>query len=345
MKTKNILFASALIVFQHCLWGQGEEVVYDSPSNSFISLSLQTHKNKLRFGTQDEYYIKADGTYVKPQDSNYYDVDKRMSHNMASKYAFVELLKIRYKEDMFSVMDRSLFTERKQNMYDKEQKSYTAQQQVLALANALSTKMELKRFFCNEKGEDCASTFKEDGYYNEPRNIRTWGGRGASEFQQLRAYTTFVNELFPKLQQWGNSLHPTNKIDGYFVAKAQLGKYDFKDGGYWLDTNQFYQNGFLLRWRGLQPINTSERKLMHPNGTSILYKMSPEEAETFSEKYKHIFLVLDVMASLDGMENYRADHLKTTYTLNSPVIEIYSDDGLTNKVGEINIETMVYKTR
>ena len=73
--------------------------------------------------------------------------------------------------------------------------------------------------------------------------------------------------------------------------------------------------------------------------------MSPEEAETFSEKNQQIFLVFDVTGYLNGLENYRADQLKTTFSLNSPVIEIYSDDGLTKKVGEININTMVTKTR
>lgn len=340
---KNLFFIAFLIIAQPSK-GQ-EEKIYNPPSASFISLSLQTHKGKLRFGVQDEYFVKADGTYVSSKEEGYFEKDKQSSHHMASKHAFMELLKMRFKKDMFEVMDRELFTERTQNMYDKELKSYTAQQHVLALSNALCAKTELKRFFCNEKEEDCAEMFKEDGYYNEPRNIRNWGGRGASEFQKLRAYTGFVKELFPKVQSWGASLYPSNTLEGYYVARGVLGTYDFKEGGYWLDTNQFFNNGFLLRWNGLQPSNSSERKLMHPNGTFILFKMSPADAEAFSEKHQYVYLVFDVTAYLNGVENYRADQLKTTFGLNSSTIELYSDDGLTQKVGNIDINTMVSKTR
>ncbi|MEC8833020.1 MAG: hypothetical protein VX772_11725 [Bacteroidota bacterium] len=342
---KQVFFIITVLVFQIMGWGQSQEKVFNPPTTDFISLSLQTHKGKLRFGVQDEYFLKSDGTYVSSRDDEYFEKDKQFSHNNASRHAFVELLKIRFKEDMFDVMDKDFFTERTQNMYEKDLKSHTAQQHVLALANALCNKQQSIRFFCNPKEEDCASGFQQDGYYNEPRNIRSWGGRGASEFQKLRAYTNFVKEKFPLVGKWAKTLYSDNVLEGYYVTRTNLGTYDFKNGGYWLNTYQFYNQGFLLKWYGLQPANSSERKLMHPNGSSILFKMLPEEAETFSEKSQQIFLVFDASGYLNGLENYRADQLKTTFSLNSPVIEIYSDDGLTKKVGEININTMVSKTR
>jgi len=342
---KNLLFVIIIIVCQGVGWGQPMEKVLDPPSADFISLSLQTHKGKLRFGVQDEYFVKADGTYISSREEGYFEMDKRSSHHMASKHAFMELLKMRFKEDMFAVMDKDLFTERKQNMYEEELKSLTAQQHVLALANALCNTQQLIRFFCNPKEEDCVPGFPQEGYYNEPRNQRPWGGRGASEFQKLRAYTAFVGEKFPMVEKWGKSLYPDDILEGYYVARTNLGTYDFKEGGYWFNTHQFYNRGFLLHWYGLQPSNSAERNLMHPNGTSILFKMPPEEAEHFSEKHQYLYLVLDVTGYLNGVENYRADQLKTTFSLNSPIIELYSDDGLTQKVGEIDINTMVFKTR
>ena len=342
---KKFLIILILLVVHFSVWGQGEEKVFDAPSSSFIDLSLQTHNGKLRFGLQDGYYIKSDGSYVKANEASYFEMDKRFSHNNASRHAFTELLKMRFKEDMFAAMDKDYFTVRTPNMYDKKQKSYTGQQHVLTLANALCTTEQAIQFFCNPKEEDCTRIFPEEGYYNEPRNIRYWGGRGASEFQKLRAYTSFVKEKFPLVQEWAKTLYPDNKISGYYVAKTNLGTYDFKEGGYWLRTGEFSNNGFLLRWFGLQPSNSSERKLMHPNGSSILLKMSPEKAEAFSENYQYLFLVFDVTGQLNGLENYRADQLKTTFTLNSSVIEIYTDDALTNRVGEIDINTMVSKTR
>ena len=72
---------------------------------------------------------------------------------------------------------------------------------------------------------------------------------------------------------------------------------------------------------------------------------APPLGKAFSEKVQQVYLVFDVTGRLNGLESYRADQLKTTFTLNSPIIEIYSDDSLTNKVDEIDINTMVTKTR
>ena len=327
------------------LWSQGTEKIYESPSSNFIDLSLQTHNGKLRFGVQDEYYLKSDGSYVKASDASYVDVDKRFSHNNASKYAFAELLKIRFKEDIFAAMDREYFTERTYNMFEEDIMSHTAQQHTLALANALCTNQYAMNYFCNQKDADCASSSMQEGYYNEAGKIRPWGGRGANEFQKLRAYTTFAKKDLPLIEKWGKTLLPDNMLNGYYVTRTTLGTYDFKAGGFWLQTHQFYNQGFMLKWYDLQPANSFERKLMHPNGASILFKMSPEKAESFSEKVQQIHLVFDVTGKLNGLENYQSNQLKTTFTLNSSIIKIYSDDGLDNKAGEIDINTMVTKTR
>lgn len=334
-----------LLLIQIVVHGQSPEMVFEPPSPDFISLSLQTHEGELRFGNQDEYFLKSDGTYFKLGDDGYFEMDKRSSHNRASRHAFVELLKMRFKKEMFNAMDKTYFTERKQNMYEEEIKSHTAQQHALTLANALCNKKQSIRLFCNPKEEDCTSVFPKDGYYNEPRNIKGWGGRGASEFQKLRAYTAFIEELFPSVEQWADTLYPDNTLEGYYVVKAQLEQYDFKAGGYWFHTHQFHNRGFLLSWYDLQPANSSERKLLHPNGSSLLLPMAPDKAEDFSEKHQQIFLVFKVSVSLNGLENYRADQLKTTFSLSSPVITIYGDDALTKKVAEMDIGSVEIKTR
>ena len=324
---------------------QENEVVYPPPSSEFIELKLQTHNGKLRFGMQDNYYMNADGSYVDNTGEAFSTAEKKTSHNAISRHAFVELLKIRFQDEIFSVMDRDFLAKRAQNMYEKELKSYSAQQQVLVLANALSTKTQKRRFFCNDKQEDCANRFREDGYYGIPRSVLGWGGKGASEFQQLRAYTSFVKELFPKIQQWGNALHPKNAVEGYFVGNIKLGEYDFKRGGFWLNIDAFYNTDFLLRWHLFQPNNPAERTLVSPKGCQILLAVSPEKAEKLAEKHQSLFMVFGVMVSFEGIENYKANQLKTLFNLSSPILEIFTDHGLTQKISEIDINSMITKTR
>lgn len=320
-------------------------ITYEPPNTSFIPLALQTHNGKLRFGEQDNYYTNPDGSYIKHNDHNYPEIDKNSSHNLMSQYAFVQLLKIRYQQEIFDVMDKELFTKRKNDMYDKELKSLTAQEQLLVLANTLLSTKGQRGIFCNEKQEDCLSMFKDDGYYRGIRDILPWGGKGATEFQQLRAFKTVANEFFPKMQKWGNSLHTGDEIEGYYIGKTRLGTYDFKSGGYWLDTNQFNNQGYLLQWHNLQPKNTSERKLKHPYGSQILFELSPEKAEEFSEKYEKLYLVFEVNVALNGIENFQMNRLKTLFTLTSPTISLYVDDSLTNKVGELDLGSLTIKTR
>ena len=99
-----------LLLIQIVVHGQSQEIVFVPPSFDFISLSLQTHEGKLRFGNQDEYFQKSDGTYISSRDDGYFEMDRRSSHNRASRHAFVELLKMRFKKEMFSAMDRNYFT-------------------------------------------------------------------------------------------------------------------------------------------------------------------------------------------------------------------------------------------
>ena len=113
-----------LLLIQIVVHGQSPEMVFEPPSPDFISLSLQTHEGKLRFGNQDEYFLKSDGTYINSRDDGYFETDKRSSLNRASRHAFVELLKMRFKKEMFDAMDKTYFTERRQNMYEEEVKEY-----------------------------------------------------------------------------------------------------------------------------------------------------------------------------------------------------------------------------
>ena len=309
-------------------------------SSKFIPLSLQTHKNKLRLGLQDNYMIGKDGKYINSKDEGYVVIEKEIRHQKASQHAFSELLKIRFQEDILKAMDKTYFTEKKHNMYAEDLKSYTAQEFLLRLANTLTAQAEKRQLFCNQKQEDCNTKFKDNGYWNNNSNNRYWGGKSSSEFQRLRAFTTFANKSLPELKKWANALYPKNTIDAYYVSEINLGKYDFKNQGYWLNMNQLYNNGFLLRWHNFQPTNATERKLKEPKASKVLYALTPEKAELFSEKHKKLFVVLDVIIHVKGIESYGNDQLKINANLKNNTLKLYTDDSLTLEAGEIDINSM-----
>ncbi|MFS4467650.1 hypothetical protein [Maribacter sp. 2210JD10-5] len=332
--------------------GQGESVnenllIFKSPSPNLISLALQTHKQKLRFGEQDNYFITPHGDYINAKAEEYLKVDMKTVEVAYGRQGFITLLKMKFQADLFDNMDKEYFTERTNNMYEEDLKSYTAQNHILKAANSLSTRKEMKRYFCNSDltKEKCERTYGDDNYsYRSIGQEIYWGGMGANEFQRLRNYKEFVNANLKTLQQWSAEVIPDNVVDGYFVAKSILGKYDFKAKGYWL--RDFHgSNNFLVNFYNLEPVDSYERKLLHKNGTQILLKMSPEVAESFSKNHEYIFMVFDIKAKIKGVKSYRNDTLKTSYSLNSPIINLYTDDSLTLNIGELDITNMTTRTR
>jgi hypothetical protein len=321
-------------------------ITFKPPSEKFIPLLLQTHKQQLRFGHQNSYSIKPDGSYISHhnQPALAKKIDKKTTLLQYSRQAIYELLKLKFMSDVYADMDKELLTKYSSSMYSKDKNSYHAQQHLLKLANSITSNKELYQYFCNPKKEDCAFTADKNVYYY--KNIisgKNWGGKGANEFQTLKSYTSYVQNNLEPLQQWSSSIFPDNITNGYYVIKTYLGEYDFKNQGYWISSNSFVQDRFLFQFYNLEPANANERKLINPRGVSILFKMSPSEAEKFSESsVKTIFLVFEIKVSLKGLERVY-ERIKTSYTLESPIIEIYYDEGLTKKIDELSINTMITK--
>ena len=318
-------------------------ITFKPPSEKFISLLLQTHNQQLRFGHQNDYYLQADGSYISHSNQPvlWEKIDKKTAQLQYGRKAIYELLKLKFMSEVYADMDKELLTKYSSSMYLKDKNSYHAQQHLLKLANSITRNKEMYGYFCNPKKEDCAFTADKNVYYY--RNIGSWGGKGANEFQILKSYTSYVKNNLETLKQWSSSIFPNNTTNGYYVIKTYLGEYDFKNQGYWISSNSFVQDRFLLQRYNLEAANASQRKLINPRGVSILFKMSPSEAEKFSESStKTIFLVFEIKVSLKGLER-GYERIKTSYTLESPIIEIYKDNSLTKKIDELSIDTMITK--
>ncbi len=316
-------------------------ITHTPPSRKFIPIILQTHKGLLRFGEQDNYFTLPDGSFVNhTSETAYKEADKKTWELMLGRHAYYELLKFKYMSQVYADMNKTMFTTHTSSMYQKDKNSFTAQTYFLKLANAVINTEEIYRFFCNPKEEDCDYENKKDKYYyRNVGDVKNWGGKGANEFKKLDMYTTYVRENFEELQQWGSTFFPNDTKEGYFVITAHLSTYDFENGGYWLRTNTFINNGKLFRYMDLQPSNAHERKLLNPKGVEILYKLAPKEAEKLTETTKKFFMVFKIKIAIKGME-YNYGHLDTNYTLQSTIIELFKDDSLGDKLGEISIETM-----
>ncbi|MEK6155146.1 hypothetical protein WIW50_17885 [Flavobacteriaceae bacterium 3-367] len=317
---------------------------YEPPSDKFIAIKMQTHQGLLRFGEIDNYFTLPDGSYVNHKSQTAFQkADKKNWEISMGRQAFYELLRFKYMSDIYKDMDRALFTKYAGSMYEKDKNSWLAQTNLLKLANAVTHVKDMPRFFCNPKLNACGYDPSGVKYFHRNvGNVSNWGGKNASEFKQLGAYTAYVNEYYSELQQWKDHFFVNDSEKGYLVVPVHLNAYDFKHKGYWLRLNAFINNGKLFRYMGLQPSNSKERKLVDARGVQILYPMSPEKAEVFSENTRILYLVFKIKVTIKGM-GYNYEHLDASYTLLSPTIALYKDDSLTDKTGELSIETMTTK--
>ncbi len=318
-------------------------ITFKPPSEKFIPLLLQTHKQQLRFGHQNSYSLKPDGSYIShhKQPVLAKKIDKKTTLLQYGRQAIYELLKLKFMSEVYADMDKEFLTKRSSSMYVKGKNSYHAQQHLLKLANAITSNKELYRYFCNSKKEDCAFTADKDVYYY--RNIGNWGGKEANEFQTLKSYTSYVQNNLKILQQWSNTIFPDNIVEGFLVIKTFFREYDFKNQGYWIHLTPTGQNDFLLSYMGLEPTNPNERKLADPRGVLILYKMTASEAEKLSDAQKrNIFMVFKIKATLKDLEQQYI-RLKVRYILTSPIIEFFWDESLTKKISALSIDTMITK--
>ncbi len=316
---------------------------YPPPSKKFIPIKLQTHQGLLRFGEQDNYYSIPDGSFVNHKSQKaFQEADKKTWEITLGQKAYYELLRFKYMSEVYKDIDKELFTKYASSMYREDKNSWLAQTNLLKLANAVTHTTEMPRFFCNPK-EKCPYDVTGEKYYHRSvGNVAPWAGRGASEFKQLAAYTSYVNENLSTLQQWKDDFFKDDTEEGYLVTRVYLGTYDFANKGYWLKPRANIINGRIFRRMELVPQNSNERKFTGPRGIEILYPMSPERAEEFSEKNQSIFMVFKIEVTIKGMEaNY--EHVDVDYAFKSPTIIIYTDDSLTKKVDELSIEIMTTK--
>ena len=315
--------------------GYEDTKIFKSPSQNFIPIMLQTHKGALRFGKQNNYSLLPDGSHLSHKIVQTKGIDVKTAKLSESRQAFIQLLRMKYMADEYKDLDKESFTVQASSMYKEEKNSLQAQNQLLKLANAVSSISLMSKCFCNPKLNDC--NYNSKNFYRGIRNIHPWGGKGANEFKRLNSYTNYVSQYLKPLQEWSHNLFTDNTIDGYMVLTSRLGTYDFKNKGFWLSFHSSQSSWFFLRFSDLAPNTINERKLTSSNTSSILYKMPPNIAEQFSEKTRIIYMVFKIKVLLKGIDPYR-EAIKSSFSLENSTIELYDAEDLKTKIGEISID-------
>ncbi|MBD0851913.1 hypothetical protein [Maribacter arenosus] len=294
---------------------QDQEVLrFKAPSKDFRDIVIQSYNGLPRYG-----------------ELNFQTGTNALITNKAYK----ALLELKFLEDTFKDMDWSKLTKQKNTSEDLAKKnSEFAQNHLRILAGETLSDEKLKEYFCDSEASSSCDFQNRAG---ERVFVSYWGGTSKNEFAQNRSYTTFVKEYFDILKTWGQSFYKNDSEVAYYVAKGLVAeKYDFKEKGYWIG-NLFSNGGdFMLHQSNFIPYTENEKAIRHQR-KKIFLPIDADKAKTYKLIARSpVYVVFKVLVN---PKPNNTTSVNWEFELESPILEIYKDVTLTDKMGEVDINS------
>lgn len=333
-------------------------IVLQSESADFQSIRLQKHNELPRIGA-----INSFGKYT----SRNYDYNKEMAERINEferhQRLYFQMIRAKYKSDALKGIEKNI-------LYKKNYPQNEPEEQYKLNQYAIQTFLqEISYNTLSEKGKEKYFVNTDAGYGG---GAITWGGRDADEFRILKIYKEFTKNNLDHLINWSNSFMPDDQLEFYFVNACTLDKYDFERQGYAIIVKEGVShmniNSITLDGKfkgdiqrdvfgthaGQNEFEFNLNEVSQLGYGKLLLKISPEKAENLSEELSHygaslnrdvVFMVRKVKMQTVKRRRTLATQNKTqdtqeqefSYSFSEPFAEVYSDEGLKNKIGTIKL--------
>ena len=301
---------------------QGPEVnatdilTYKAPSKDFIDVVIQSHKGLPRYG--DLYFLR--GTTARTNNK-----------------AYEALLELKLLKETFKDMDQTKLT--KHGSSDlAEKNSQFAQFHLLTLAREVFTDEKLQEYFCDPEAKAPCNFYNTAG---DRGHVSHWGGTGKNEFAQNRSYTGFIKNYYGALQEWSETFYKDGSEIAYYVVRAAVAdKYDFKNKGYWIGNIFGIGGDFILHYSNFLAYTENEKALKHQSKKAFLAVDSNKAKEFNLQSRSPVFVVFKVRVTPSVQS---PTHVAWEFELEDSKIEVYKNPALTNKIGEMDMKTVMLK--
>jgi len=323
-------------------YNEDDYLVYKSPDPAFKDIVVQKFKDLPRFGAIDSYMMQDNPKKV---DLSKEAGEKRNLTGIGYT-GFAHLVRIHSLKEHFKVMDRTALTQQtKGKIIEEEAKSSLAQKVLKEFAFDIGSDVLKKEYFMN----DWSGTGKS-------ALVREWGGHQADDFTENERYVSFVEKYLDIILKWSESFYTDGTEDFQSVHAIKFqGQYDFDKGGFWIRlpikrpplgvSSVEYFSEFLPNTPYGQQFYNKTEQVDYING-DVLFKMSPDKAESLiNDKTVLLQMTMKVRSVFKGFDTanpfvYSANY---TYHFLDPILELFSDAQLTKKIGEIDLNKLVYK--
>lgn len=323
-------------------YNESDYLVYKSPDPAFKDIVIQKHKGLPRFGAVD-FYMKRDNP--KQVDLSKEAADKRNLTGLGYT-GFAHLVRIHMLKEHFKAMDKTALTQQtKGKIIEQEAKSSLAQKVLKEFAFDMGTDALKREYFMNDWSGDGKSPF-----------VRKWGGHQADDFTENERYVSFVDKYLDTILKWSEAFFSDGTEDFQLVHDIKFhGQYDFDKGGFWIQlplrsksikvSSLDYFSDFLPQTPYGQEIANKTSQVEYINGY-VLFKIAPEKAEALIND-KSVLLQL-TMKVRSVFKDFQTDNpfvygARYSYHFLEPAMELYSNAELTQKIGEIDLQDLIYK--
>lgn len=316
-----------IITFGHAQTAdKGDLLVYKSPSEKFIDITLQAHNELPRFGVPNDYLPVGQ----KPtRGAHTPEIRKKQALTSIGLRNYSIMISLKYLAPIMKDLDTERLTIASGN-------ATGAQQNSIFLQNFLRN--QVAPTICT--AEACKGA-----------------GQGKNEFERLRNYKVFVENCLEPLQKWSNTFFENNELMAYHVSYLSFGNnYDFDQKGYWVSHNFGLNNIFPRKQSGgtkmvtFEPLtpyeHTLKNKLGRGLGLQFLLKIDEETAERYQVAgIRRLYAVKKIKLEYVEQElTNTGQPLNFNYSHENSEVKIYEDAALTKLVTTLSLKNLILKT-
>lgn len=311
-------------------------LIFKVANSRFESILLNEYKGLPR--------VRTAGSLENPSDRVKIKIENASFEN------YFMLLEMKLFNDYYKVLDTDNivgFSDNTNNYNKDEKKALLVQEHLKQIALKLTTDEAYISYFCEGGKDQC--------YQWKRRFSKIWGGNAINVFSRRKTFKSFVNDNFGDLQKLAGTVNE----ELYLVTLLKFGEYDFNTNSFSFTIGDLYdfkigkykpihkyENLFNDKKKSIK--SHKEFKKFHNknkiNPRKLSLDMSPEKAETFLNKNKDrklygVYKIKFKRNSLDTANN--KDAFSITFHLTSPIMELYMDEDLIDKVRDFDISKIV----
>ncbi|RDY60204.1 hypothetical protein DX873_12830 [Flagellimonas nanhaiensis] len=305
-------------------------MVFDPPSEKFVSIVLQTHKGLPRFGVLNDYRPKSKNSNMRTMPSRGRQSPENVEKIGRARTGLRNLsimLGLNYRAPFLTDLDRERLTTPSSSLPQEQQNSAYLQNYLLR---------QVAPNICLD--ESCKNA-----------------NQGKNEFERLRNYKSFMDNCFGSLQEWSKDFLKNDELVGYHVSLLHVARgYDFDKKGYWVSHNFNMNDVFAAKVGGAKKVifepvaayeNQMAKNLDARNGVQFFLKVDEASAERFmKEGINWLYLVKKIKLKYSGKTlSQPRDPIEFNYAHEDSKLLIYEDAALTKNFTTISLDNLTLK--